>query len=291
MGTVVRTGDSAVEAMADPRQGLLSSVTQQSIAFLTEWTYSLGETIDEREDYPMPLVAAYHRPTSLEEALSLLQEPNRVVLAGGTSVNADREPSDVEVVDLQSLALNGVTESDGQVRIGSTMTLAEVSESELMPPLVRRAAVAETPSTLRTLSTVGGTVAAGGADSLLLAALLVHEAQVQLFRSDDKSLAEVLADGVPRSAIITSVSINQVGEGDWCSTGRTPADVPIVAAVARQTPTGPIVALTGVAASPVIVDRADPTADLEPPGDFRGSSPYRLELARVLTARVVEVLS
>ena len=49
------------------------------------------------------------------------------------------------------------------------------------------------------------------------------------------------------------------------------------------------VALTGVAATPVLVD---PSAldSLDPPGDFRGSPEYRREVAGVLTKRVIAQL-
>jgi CO/xanthine dehydrogenase FAD-binding subunit len=48
--------------------------------------------------------------------------------------------------------------------------------------------------------------------------------------------------------------------------------------------------MSGVAPTPVVVD-AEHLADLEPPGDFRGSSTYRAELAQVLLGRVLEQLS
>lgn len=238
----------------------------------------------------MPLVAAYHRPPTLDDALALLSEPNRVVLAGGTTVNADREPSAIEVVDLQALGLGGIDGADGRVRLGATTTLAELTESEHVPDLIRRLARAEAPSTLRTLATVGGTVAGADPDSVLLAAFLVHDARVELAGADSAGLAEILTGGVPSGAIITAVSLDTHGRGAHAGTGRTPADVPIVAAVARLTDSGPVVALTGVGSVPMLVDGSDPTAGLDPPGDFRGSSGYRSELARILTGRVIEVL-
>lgn len=238
----------------------------------------------------MPLVAAYHRPTTIDDALALLSEPTRVVLAGGTTVNADREPAAIEVVDLQALGLGGVDESDGRIRMGATTTLAELTESDLVPDLVRRLARAEAPSTLRTLATVGGTVAGADANSMLLAAFLVHDAWVELAGAESASLVDTLTTGIPPGSIITAVSLDAAGAGAQAATGRTPADVPIVAAVARLTDAGPIVALTGVGRTPMLVDGSNPTAGLDPPGDFRGSSDYRLELARILTGRAMEVL-
>jgi len=235
----------------------------------------------------VPLVAAYHRPTTVAAALTLLSEPNRVALAGGTSVNADRNPSDIEVVDLQALDLGGIDETDGRLRLGATTTLAELTESDAVPSLVGRLARIESPSTLRTLATVGGTVAGGDGDSVILAALLVHDAHVEIEGAEDRSLADTLAEGVPAGSLVVAVSIDPDGDGSYAATGRTPADVPIVAAVARRSAGGPVVALTGVSTTPVMVDADDPTAGLDPAGDFRGSSDYRMSLARTLTSRVL----
>jgi aerobic carbon-monoxide dehydrogenase medium subunit len=238
----------------------------------------------------VPLVAAYFRPPSLDEALSLLTEPNRVPLAGGTVVNGDRDHRRVEVVDLQALGLDGISEDGERVRIGATTTLATLAESELLPATFRRIARAEAPSTIRTLATVGGTVAQGDAESVLTAALLICDAHVELAGADAVSLAGLLSSGVPTGSIITAITIDPSGTIADAATGRTPADVPIVAAVARSSATGVTIALTGMAATPVVVDADNPTAGLTPPGDFRGSTTYRLELARVLTNRVIETL-
>ncbi|MEE9416624.1 MAG: FAD binding domain-containing protein [Acidimicrobiales bacterium] len=238
----------------------------------------------------MPLVAAYFRPDSLDEALSLLAQPNRVPLAGGTTVNADRAHERVEVVDLQALGLSGISADSDRVRIGATTTLAELADSPLMPAAVQRIAKAEEPSTLRTLATVGGTVASGNNESVLTAALLVCDAQVELAGADNLALTDLLASGVPAGAIITAVTVDPSGDMADAATGRTPADVPIVAAVARKSGVDTSVALTGVADTPVLVDPADPAGAISPPDDFRGSSSYRLELARVLTNRAIEAL-
>ena len=60
------------------------------------------------------------------------------------------------------------------------------------------------------------------------------------------------------------------------------------AAFARATDGGQRIALTGVAPTPVLVQPGD---ELDPVGDFRGSSDYRRALADVLMARVVERIS
>lgn len=245
----------------------------------------------------MPLVAGYHRPTTLDEAIELLADPNRVILAGGTSLNADREHSDLEAVDLQALGLDTIeAEAEGEaagdrLRIGSMATLAVVAADERIPEALRRLAAAEQPSTLRTVATLGGVVAAGESESLLLAALLVHDTTVELAGGPATPLAELLADGLAPHSIITGITIATGGVVGHVGTARTPADRPIVAAVARRVGDTVTLALTGVAPTPVLVDAASPTEGLEPPDDFRGSSVYRMHLAATLAERALEVTS
>lgn len=245
----------------------------------------------------MPLVTAYYRPTTLDEALELLRSPRRVVLAGGTTLNADREPSDLEAVDLQALGLDAIAAvGAGRVRVGATATLDAVRRCDELPDSLRELARAEQPSTLRTLATVGGLVAKGSPESLLLAALLAHDATVEMLgageaAASDKSLAELLGSGLDAGDLITAVTVSTAGRTATARTGRTPADVPIVAAYGRRGAGAAAVALTGVADHPVLVDASDPTAGLDPAGDFRGSRDYRLHLARTLVARVTKELS
>lgn len=235
----------------------------------------------------MPLVAAYFRPDSLDEALALLAGPDRTVLGGGTTINSDRQRSDLEVVDLQALGLDSIESSQTEMTIGATATLADLAGSDQVPDGLRGIAQRELPSTLRTLATIGGLIASADPDSMLIAALLVHGANVEMAGSEAMSLATVLATGVPSGAIITAVRIDRSGVLCHAATGRTPADVPIVAAIARAGEAGISLALTGVASTPITVDPDDPVGGLQPPGDFRGSSGYRLGLAGVLAARAL----
>jgi CO/xanthine dehydrogenase FAD-binding subunit len=238
----------------------------------------------------VPLAAAYYRPDTLDEALSLLANPNRIPLAGGTTINAGRENSELEVVDLQALGLAGIESVGATLRIGATATFAAVAESHNVPDTLRELARREHPASIRTLATVGGAIASADPDSTFVAALLVHDAQVELAGSDDAPLADILDSGVSDGAIVTAVIVDPSGETATSATGRTPADTPIVAAVARSANGNITLALTGVAAAPVIVSVDEPTNGLEPPGDFRGSAGYRLHLASILSSRALEAV-
>ncbi len=101
------------------------------------------------------------------------------------------------------------------------------------------------------------------------------------------ALEELLADrSLLDASIIVSVTIQTDGRAAAARTGRTPSDTSIVAAVGRRTGAGVLLALTGMAATPVVVDPHS-VNELDPPGDFRGSPAYRRHLAATLTARVI----
>ena len=110
----------------------------------------------------MPRALTYHRPASLDDALALLALEDHVPLGGGTILNADDDPTPVAMVDLQALDLGGITPDGDEVTIGATTSLQEIANDYRVPEVIRRAARAELPSTLRTLATLGGTVAAAG---------------------------------------------------------------------------------------------------------------------------------
>jgi CO/xanthine dehydrogenase FAD-binding subunit len=245
----------------------------------------------------MATITAYWRPTSVREAFELLDGRRAAVLGGGTKlVPALRETPGppVEVVDLQALPLRGIERRpDDALVMGATATLQDLVDSEHVPEVVREAARREEPSTLRTLATVGGCVATGDAESELLATLLAHEAVVHLQHqtgAEDVALETVLGRlPVGSGTIITALTIRTSGRSAATRTARTPADRAIVAAVARRAGNTCRMALTGVAPTPVLVELD--LAQLEPPGDFRGSPEYRRRLAAVLLVRAVEAIA
>ena len=241
----------------------------------------------------MATVTGYRRPASIEDALVELAAPHAVVLGGGTKLNARRGGEPVVVVDLQALALAGIDGTATTLRLGATTTLAAVAVDRRVPPVVAAAARREAPSTLREMATLGGCVAAGDWSSELLAALLAHDAVVSLAGSAGGAtvaLGALLAEpSLVVGRIITGLSIETGGRAAAARVGRTPADRPIVAAVARRRPDGELrLALCGVASTPILSDGVTP---LDPPADFRGSSEYRQSLAATLSRRVREAIA
>ena len=238
----------------------------------------------------MARISAYHRPSSVEDALALLHRSTvrTVVLGGGTTVVASRFEVPTEVVDLQSCGLAGIVVEGSTARVGATTTLDSIADDEAMPFALRDAARREQPSTLRTLATIGGVVVGRHCESELLAALLAFEAVVAFVNAtgaQTRSFDDALADpSVLHGAIVTAIEVRIDGHASAARTGRTPFDSPIVAVVGRRRSDGTVIAAaTGVASTAVVI--GDPVA-LEPPGDFRGSSEYRRHLVVELASRV-----
>ncbi|MDG2427000.1 MAG: FAD binding domain-containing protein [Acidimicrobiales bacterium] len=238
----------------------------------------------------MPRAISYHRPGSVHDAISLLVNNDHLPLAGGTVLNADDDPTLVSFVDLQECGLANIDEVGSRLRLGAMLTLHDLTTDSRVPVGLANAARAELPSTLRTLATIGGTVATRHADSVLLAALLVYEACVTVAGPNEESvvpLAELLHNGVDKGHLVVALDVETSGTCVRHATSRTPADTPIVSATARATDESAWLALTGVAAHPVLANPKDPTTDIAPIGDFRGSAEYRRRLSKILSSRAL----
>ena len=74
------------------------------------------------------MIIAYHRPKTLDEALTLLAHPNRTPLGGGTLL-AKLETDPVEAVDLQSLHLDSIEKQGNSLKISATSTSTPPSSS------------------------------------------------------------------------------------------------------------------------------------------------------------------
>jgi len=235
----------------------------------------------------VPLLAGYHRPETLDEAVALLSQPQHIPLAGGTVINADRHRSGYVGVDLQSLGLNNIQFEGSSASVGAMVRVADI-EHTFPHDLLGVAARRELPSTLRTLGTIGGAVAAAGQESLLLAALLASSATVTTADGKSTPLDEFLRSP---NGLITTVELHTSTDWAFEHTGRTPMDTPIVAVAGRRSSSGPILAITGVSSVPELARSLDEVEQLIPFSDFRGSSEYRHHLAVKLSQRVLGALS
>jgi CO/xanthine dehydrogenase FAD-binding subunit len=239
-------------------------------------------------------VVGYHRPASLPQALHLVALHDRVPIAGGVHLRHDGAGTPTEVVDLQAMGLDSVDVESSSARLGAMVRLQAVVGDHRLPAAIRDAAKAEQPSSLRTLATLGGTIATAFGDSLLLAALLAHDSVVRLVSDAEGersvSLSTLLAEGRRPGELITDVIVETSGRSTIARTGRTPCDTPIVGVVARRSEAGMAFGLCGVAETPIRLG-SDQLESLQPIDDHRATSTYRSHLVEVLTGRTLEQLS
>lgn len=129
----------------------------------------------------------YTAPATLQEALSLVQDGERKILAGGMSLiplMKLRLAAPSEVVDLGRIpGLAGITESDGLVRIGAMTTHHEVEISPVIRakcPLLGETASHIGDVQVRNMGTMGGSVAHADPAADYPAALLALEAKFRI---------------------------------------------------------------------------------------------------------------
>lgn len=201
-----------------------------------------------------------------------------------------------EAIDLQATELDQITYSQNRLTLGAMVRLQTIVEEEQAPQLLGETAKREGPNTLRHAATIGGLIAGADWESELLAALLVLEAQVTVQTvagSQTIALSHFLRN-VPanlKGGLVTAVSMATTGKIAGDRVARTPADRPIVAAIGRLDDRGQIhLAFCGVAQTPLLLDPTRLESSLNPPGDFRGSSAYRRQVALTLARRVLATL-
>src|SRR5436309_7694626 len=131
-------------------------------------------------------IAAYHSPTSLDEATALLAEEGRTVIAGGTDllVNPRYMAGVREVVDIRKLGLNYIAVEDGWLHIGAGATMRMIAQHPLIQQLAdgilaRGAAVCGSPN-IRNMATLVGNVSSALPSADTPPALLALNAEVVL---------------------------------------------------------------------------------------------------------------
>lgn len=231
----------------------------------------------------------YYRPSSMDEALRLLTQPDAAPLAGGTRLLMNDIEPDI-VVDLQALGLDGITHQGGELRMGAMTRLAEIESHELPNgELLKLAVYRAGPTTFRNAATLGGVVGSREPDSELLALLLAMEAVLDFADRDSLSLADYLTPDERPEGLITEIRIPWAGGiGSLERVARTPADSPIVSVAVWKT-TRIVVGASGISPRPMLVDVNN--LQVTHSGDFRGSTAYRREMLTVLLQRALDRVS
>jgi len=240
----------------------------------------------------------YHSPASIDEACGLLASlEDAKVLAGGQSLVPllnFRLARPAHLVDINRIPnLNRIYERDGGVAVQALARMAEVEDSKLVArvcPLLALGVRLVAHRVIRNRGTVCGSLAHADPASELPAVLLALRGHV-VARSKRGSRIIPAADFFT-SVMQTKLAHDEVLVEAWfpASTGRYAiaeesrrhGDFALAGAVRY----GDRLALFGVAPTPVLADRQDPTRGLQPSGDLEATPEFRLHLVRVLTDKV-----
>jgi CO/xanthine dehydrogenase FAD-binding subunit len=247
------------------------------------------------------MITTYHRPQSLDEALTLLTQPNRIPLGGGTLLS--RPTADpIEVVDLQALSLDSITRSGNGLEIGATVTLQQLLESGQCPEALKSALKLEAPLNIRNSATVAGTLVACDGRSTFATVLLAMDVKLDIRKSKDESQAFNLGEFLPLRprGLITSITLPLNAKLTFDYVSRTPADKPIVCLALAQWNSGrtrlavggygkaPMLAMDGTEAEGV--ETAARNAFHEAADEY-GSAEYRMDVAATLAKRCLDSLA
>lgn len=248
------------------------------------------------------MITDYFRPKSLEEALDLIKQPDKLPLGGGTHLSKLKFTT-VQAVDLQALDLNTIKKNGNNLEIGATTTLQQLAEDEHIPKALKDAIKLEAPLNHRNLATVAGTVITAGGRSTFTTALLALDAKLMI--QPDNETVEIgnFLPLRPENVIgkmITTIIIPLNVKLAFESVARTPADKPIVCTVLANWPSGRTrLALGGYGTAPLLAMDGTESNGLEDAArnayheatDEWGSAEYRMNVAAILAKRCFETIN
>lgn len=256
----------------------------------------------------IPAAVRYERPSDLERALELLGEEDAKALAGGQSllpVMKLRLARPALLVDVSRLPLRGVEEREGALHVGPLTTWSELAKApELARPAL--AAVGECARGIGdlqvgNLGTIGGSLAHADPASDMPAVLLALGAAVEARSLNgarslpvDELLAGPFTTALAPNELIVDVVVPlpRKGSGSAYASVKHPASgFALAGAAAAVVPDRETVALTGVAARPVVLPSGhvdESLADVDVLADHFAAAEYRRALAGVVARRALE---
>ncbi len=172
----------------------------------------------------------YHKPNSLEEACTLLNNcSNAAVIAGGTDVLVEMKKGLRQNDDLVSLKklteLKILKEESGEIVIGAAVTHSEIMNSPLIKnnlPALSDAASNIGTDQIRNTGTIGGNLCTGASCCDMAPVLLAYGAEVEIVSSSRNKIVPIkdfffahkktlLAKGEILTKIIVPIPASQTG--------------------------------------------------------------------------------
>lgn len=249
------------------------------------------------------MITTYHRPKTLDEALTLLTQPKTVPLGGGTLLSQGTT-APVSVVDLQHLGLDSITVKGNELEIGATCTLQALLESEHCPESLMSALKLEAPLNLRNTATVAGTVVASDGRSTVVTMLLAMDSKIEMAIFDNSKIESRITNIgefilTRPKGLIRSFTIPLNAKTAFEYVSKTPADKPLVCAALAQWNSGRArLTLGGYGSSPLLAMDGTESDGLETAAknayheatDEWASAEYRMDVAATLAKRALESL-
>jgi carbon-monoxide dehydrogenase medium subunit len=268
----------------------------------------------------------YSAPQSLREALALVENGERKILAGGMSLiplMKLRLAAPSEVVDLGRVpGLNAITEVSGALHIGAMATHHEIETSARIRancPLLAETASHIGDVQVRNMGTMGGSIAHADPAADYPAALLALEAQMRIVSAHtdrtvtaEEFFQDAFTTALEPGEILLEIVVPSEGQSEgyrYEKLAHPASGFAVVGVAARIRKTGgrismARIAVTGMGAH-AFRDRnaerllesgasvTDAVAALgeneQPNADLYASADYRRHLARVHAARAVTV--
>jgi aerobic carbon-monoxide dehydrogenase medium subunit len=168
----------------------------------------------------------YAIPRTAAEAATLLAEDGSVAIAGGQTLVAELKTSAARpsmLVDLSRIeSLRGIERHGTVVRIGAMTTLAELTASRDLPPVLAEAAGNVADPQVRNRATVGGNLRTSARGSDLAPVLLALGATANVIGADDSTETVPLEDYLarPLQGVLSSVDVPVLRPGEACAIER-----------------------------------------------------------------------
>jgi CO/xanthine dehydrogenase FAD-binding subunit len=248
------------------------------------------------------MIGEYLRPNSVDEAVRLLSEAEKVrrPLGGGTSLSR-QQAGNFDVVDLQTAGLDDIDEG-AQGVVGSMVRLDTLMAQPMVHAEIKRAIQIDASENIRNMATLGGWLVSSDGRSIVTTSLLALDANLTWAPGN---VQVRLGDWLPVRAqnqpglLLTEVAWQTASQLAFEYVARSPKDRPVmVVAVARWGSGRTRVALGGYGQAPIIamdgmgstgVDIASRDACFEAEDQW-ASAQYRREVAAKLALRCVERL-
>ncbi|MBT3336438.1 MAG: hypothetical protein HN855_13960 [Anaerolineae bacterium] len=245
------------------------------------------------------MITTYHRPKTLTEALTLIAQPKTYPLGGGIQLSQFSDEA-FKVVDLQALALNGISKKGSTLEVGATATLQALLETPDLPDSLKKAIQHEASLNTRNTATVAGTLVASDGRSPFAVMMMALDAKITLRDTNNEEENIQIGDLLPlreeklQKKLITQISIPTNTKSAYEYVARTPADKAIVCAALTQWSAGrtrlvlggwstsPALAMDGKGAEGIEAAAKNAAHDAT---DAWASAEYRQDVAATLAQR------